>query len=175
MKHHWWGWVGAGNSSGMDERSRDEQAVRGQVQASWAAWDAGDAEAYGACFAADVDYVAFDGQVVRGRAAVVDGHALLFATVLRRTRLRGEIEAVRFVSGDVAVVHAWGGAVWPWQRGVPADRLSRQTYVVVRAGVGWSITAFHNTRVRPTPAPDSLGFRMFAWVVRLRLRLGGYA
>jgi len=160
---------------GMEDRAADEQAVRAQVQASWAAWGANDAEAYGRCFAEDVDYVAFDGSVVRGRDAVVAGHALLFASVLRRTALRGEIEAVRFVTGDVAVVQASGGAVWPWQRGVPADRLSRQTYVVVRAGAGWSITAFHNTRVRPTPAPGSLGFRVFAWVVGLRLRLGGYA
>lgn len=149
----------------------DEAAVRAHVLRTWDAWNRNDARAYAALFAADVDYVAFDGTCLRGRAANEASHAALFATVLRATRLRGEVEDVRFVTPDVAVAHALGGAVWPWQRGMPRDRLSRQTYVLVRVDDGWTITAFHNTRVQPAPAPGSLGFRLFSWFIGLRLAL----
>ncbi len=149
----------------------DEAAVRAHVLRTWDAWNRNDARAYGALFAAGSDYVAFDGSVQRGRAAIEAVHAGLFNSVLRATVLRGEVEGVRFVAPGVAVVLALGAAVWPWQRGLPADRLSRQTYVLVRAGAGWTITAFHNTRVRPMPAADSPGFRLFSWFVGLRLAL----
>jgi uncharacterized protein (TIGR02246 family) len=161
---------GAAYVRGM-HTTEDEAAVRAHVLRTWDAWNRSDARAYAALFAVDVDYVAFDGTCLRGRAATESSHAQLFASVLRATRLRGEVEDVRFVAPGVAVAHALGGAVWPWQRGVPGDRLSRQTYVLVRAGDGWTITAFHNTRVRPVPAPGSLGFRLFSWFVGLRLAL----
>ncbi|WP_434427067.1 SgcJ/EcaC family oxidoreductase [Nannocystis pusilla] len=151
----------------------DEAAIRGHVLATFEAWSRGDARAFAALFAPEVDYVTFDGGLARGRAEVERAHAALFATVLRGTSLRGEVTAVRRIGDDAAVAHAIGGAVWPWQRGIPADRLSRQTYVLVRAGEGWTITAFHNTRVRPLPPPESLAFKLFAWFVRLRLRLRG--
>lgn len=162
-------------STGTEQRRSDEAAIRAHVRCTWEAWGQSDARAYAALFAEDVDYVAFDGSCVRGRAAVEESHAELFSTVLRATALRGEIEDVRFISPDVAVAHAWGAALWPWQQGFPRDRLSRQTYVLVRAGAGWTITAFHNTRIRPAPAPSSLGFRLFNWFVGVRLALGGHA
>lgn len=145
--------------------------MRAHVLRTWDAWTRNDARAYAALFAADVDYVAFDGSIVRGRAANAALHAGLFTSVLRATALRGQIEDVRFVAPGVAVAHAVGAVVWPWQPGLPADRLSRQTYVLVREGAGWTITAFHNTRVRPTPAPNSLAFRLFDWFIGLRLTL----
>ncbi|PCC74614.1 conserved hypothetical protein [Nannocystis exedens] len=151
----------------------DEAEIREHLRATFEAWSRGDARAFAALFAPEVDYVMFDGSLARGRAEVERGHAELFATVLRGTCLRGEVTDVRRIAEGVAVAHAIGGAVWPWQREIPADRLSRQTYVLVRAGAGWTITAFHNTRVRPLPPPGSLGFKLFAWFVRLRLRLRG--
>ncbi|WAS90088.1 SgcJ/EcaC family oxidoreductase [Nannocystis punicea] len=154
----------------MNDDARD---IREHVLRTWEAWGRGDARAYAALFAPEVDYVAFDGSIARGREEVERGHAALFSTVLRATALRGEVEDVRLVGADAAVAHALGAVVWPWQQGLPPDRLSRQTYVLVRAGEGWTIAAFHNTRVRPVPPPGSPGFKVFAWFVRLRLRLHG--
>ncbi|MBZ5711561.1 SgcJ/EcaC family oxidoreductase [Nannocystis pusilla] len=157
----------------MHHGDEDEAEIRDHVLRTWEAWGRGDARAYAALFAPEVDYVAFDGSIARGRAEVERSHAELFASVLRGTCLRGEITDVRRLGAEAAVAHAIGGAVWPWQRGVSAERLSRQTYVLVREGEGWTIAAFHNTRVRPTPPPGSLGFKLFAWFVALRLRLAG--
>ena len=51
------------------------------------AWTDGDAQAYGACFTDDCDYVAFDGTRARGREAVVESHDKLFRGVLVGTCL----------------------------------------------------------------------------------------
>lgn len=155
----------------ITEDEADEAAVRAHVLRSWDAWNRGDARAYAAMFSEDSDYVAFDGGCLRGRAANEALHATLFTTVLRATEVRGEVEDVRFVAPGVAVAHAVGVVAWPWQQGLPKDRLSRQTYVLVRRGEGWTICAFHNTRVQPTPDPNSWGFRLFNWFIGLRLAL----
>lgn len=116
-----------------------------------AAWNAGDADAYGAEFTADATYVTFDGHVLAGRDAIVDVHRFLFAGPLRGSRLgapsRGEDgPTVRYLRPDVAHVLA-SGAVRPADAGaVTPDRDSVPTYVLVDEDGAWRVTAFHNTR-----------------------------
>jgi hypothetical protein len=69
--------------------------------------------------------------------------------VLYGSRLTGEIESIRFVTPDVAVVHRTGSVVEGWRQRMRRRRLSRQTMVVVRRDGRWQVTAFHNIRVRP--------------------------
>jgi uncharacterized protein (TIGR02246 family) len=52
-----------------------------------ATWNDGDATAYADLFTPDATYVVFDGTVVRGRAAIEDGHRALFAGPLRGFRM----------------------------------------------------------------------------------------
>ncbi|RBO88266.1 SgcJ/EcaC family oxidoreductase [Nocardia puris] len=135
----------------MTERAKDEALIRETVARAARAWDAHDAAAYAAEFTEDSDYVAFDGTLLRGREANRALHADLFATVLHGTRMVVEIESVRFLADDVAVLHALGSVVFAWQRDVPASRQSRNTWVLVRIGANWQVAAFQNTRVRPVP------------------------
>ncbi len=125
------------------------------------AWTAGDAEAYGACFTADCDYVSFDGTHARGRVPMVDNHQRLFAGVLADSALVGRVESIRYLRPDVAVMHASGSVRMPWRRTAPRRRLSRQTIVAVSTESGWRVAALHNGRVRPVtvPAPDALPSR----------------
>ena len=126
-----------------------------------AAWTAGDAEGYGACFTEDSDYVSYDGTHARGRRDMVANHDRLFRGVLAGSALVGEVESVRHLRDDVAVMHATGSVQMPWRASLPKRRLSRQTIVAVRTDDGWRIAALHNGRVRPVtvPAPDSLPSR----------------
>jgi uncharacterized protein (TIGR02246 family) len=78
------------------------------------------------------------------------------------------VEAVRFVTPDLAVVHATGAVAFAWQRKLGRGRPSRQTLVAVRREGRWQLTAFQNTRIRPAPGPDSPMARMFGRVVRWR-------
>ena len=134
------------------------------------AWTDGDAQAYGACFTADSDYVSFDGARAIGRAPMVDAHDRLFRGVLTGSSLVGQIESIGYLSGDVALVHATGSVLVAWRRRLPKRRLSRQTLVATRTPDGWRFAALHNTRVRPMqiPAPDSFPARAARRMARLR-------
>jgi uncharacterized protein (TIGR02246 family) len=126
-----------------------------------ASWSAGDADGYGACFTEDCDYVSYDGTHARGRPAMVANHDRLFQGVLTGSALVGEVESVRRLRDDVAVMHATGSVQMPWRARLPRRRLSRQTIVAVRTDDGWRVAALHNGRVRPVtiPAPDSFPAR----------------
>ncbi|MFE9693589.1 SgcJ/EcaC family oxidoreductase [Micromonospora sp. NPDC005806] len=126
------------------------------------AWTDNDAVAYGACFTEDSDYVSYDGTRAAGRAPMQDAHDQLFRGVLAGSALVGEIESIRPVGRDVAVVHGTGSVLMPWRSRLPRRRRSRQTLVAVRTPAGWRFTALHNGRVRPVriPAPDSLPARL---------------
>jgi len=110
----------------------DESEIAELIGRLSESWSRGDAEAYGAEFTDDCDYVAFDGTRFRGPSEPQAHLARLFDTVLKDSRLEGEVESVLFVAPDVAVVHWTGSVAYPWQRRVRRRRLSRQTLVLVR-------------------------------------------
>jgi uncharacterized protein (TIGR02246 family) len=86
--------------------------------------------------------------------------------VLYGSQLTGQVESVRFVTRDVAVVHLLGSVVEGWRQTMRRRRLSRQTMVVVRRDGRWQVTAFHNTRVRPLNTSGrmvELGGRFVRW------------
>lgn len=138
------------------------------------AWTDGDAQAYGECFTENSDYVSFDGAWAAGRAPMVESHDKLFRGVLTGSSLVGEVEAIRYLGPDVAVLHALGSVLVAWRSTLPKRRLSRQTMVAVRTTDGWRIAALHNTRVRPmqVPGPDSFPARLAKLLVRLTGALG---
>jgi uncharacterized protein (TIGR02246 family) len=142
------------------ERVDDEQ-LRVLFRRICQAWTDGDAQAYGACFTADCDYVSFDGTRMQGRDGVVKSHDKLFRGVLFGTTLVGDIESIRYIADDVAVLHGNGSVLVAWRTRLPKRRLTRNTLVAVRGAEGWRFTAIHNGRVRPVriPEPDSLPAR----------------
>ncbi|HZO25708.1 MAG TPA: SgcJ/EcaC family oxidoreductase [Chloroflexota bacterium] len=125
----------------------DEQAIRDLFRQLLEAWGRGDGPTYGALFTEDADYVAFDGSNRRGAEAIAAEHQQLFDTWLKGTRLVGQIDSLRFLGPNVALVHASGGTIFPGQRDERGRRPSIQTLVAVRRGDGWRFTAFHNTRI----------------------------
>jgi uncharacterized protein (TIGR02246 family) len=139
-----------------------------------AAWSAGDADGYGACFTEDCDYVSFDGTRAEGRSSMVASHDRLFRGVLRGSALVGEVEDIRYLRPDVALMHATGSVLMPWRRRLPRRRLSRQTIVAVDTPAGWRVAALHNGRVRPVrvPAPESLPSRLSHAMTTTAAKLG---
>lgn len=136
----------------------DDEAITDLFARMCRAWTDGDARAYGECFTDDSDYVSFDGARAVGREPMVRLHDDLFRGVLFGSSLLGEIESVRYLGPDVAVVHATGSVLVAWRSRPPKGRLSRQTMVAVRTPDGWRFAAFHNTRVRPLRVPVAGSF-----------------
>jgi uncharacterized protein (TIGR02246 family) len=130
----------------------DTIALRDLFARTIEAWDRGDAEAFGAAFTEDADYVIYTGTHYRGRRKIADVHGVLFRRFLKGSRLYGEITDIRFPAPDVAVLVTRGGVLKRrWSR-PKADKV--QTFVAVRRDGGWLFTAFQNTSRKP----------LFEWV-----------
>jgi uncharacterized protein (TIGR02246 family) len=128
----------------------DEAAVRALCQQMMDAWNEGNGEAYAAQFAEDGDLIGFDGTHFRGRQEIAPFHQRLFDTHLKGTRLVARVTSGRFLSPDVALMHAVGGTVMRGKSAPSPQRDSTQTLVATKCGGEWRLAAFHNTRVRPT-------------------------
>lgn len=125
----------------------DEAAIHNLFQQLLDDWGRGDGRAYGSRFTEDADYVAFDGSHTRGREQIAAAHQQLFESWLKGTRLTGRIEHIRFLSPEVALVHATGGTIFPGETQPRPSRASIQTLVATKHDGDWRFTAFHNTRI----------------------------
>lgn len=123
-------------------------SIRGLIETLTEAWNEGDGTAYAEPFTKNADYIVYDGSHLTGREAIAKRHQQLFDTLLDGSKLMSQIENIRFVSEDVAVVHAAGGVQLRWQTRLPAKRDSIQTFVAVNQGDTWRFTAFQNTRIQ---------------------------
>ncbi|WP_280467900.1 SgcJ/EcaC family oxidoreductase [Nocardia cyriacigeorgica] len=152
----------------------DDSAILALFDDFKQAWTDNDAVAFGALFTEDSDYVSYDGTRACGRAEHQHNHDKLFRGVLTGSALVGEVESIRYVTEDVAILHGTGSVLMPWRSRLPERRLSRQTVVLVRTPEGWRITAIHNGRVRPVtvPQPDAFASKMSQLMARWARRLG---
>jgi uncharacterized protein (TIGR02246 family) len=161
-------------STARDVTPADDQELKALFQRLCQAWTNGDAAAYGACFTTDCDYVSFDGTRAHGRDQVIESHDKLFRGVLFGSALVGEVESIRYVATDVAVLHGTGSVLVAWRSELPKRRLTRNTMVAVRGPEGWRFTAIHNGRIRPVqiPEPDSFPARFARRLVGFAARAG---
>jgi uncharacterized protein (TIGR02246 family) len=127
----------------------DEAAVRALYQELMDGWNRGSGDTFAAVFTEDGDLVAFDGTHFKGREEIAPFHQELFDKWLKGSRLVGRVEDVRFLSPDVALMHAVGSTVMRGKSEPSPERDSIQTLVAVRQDGEWRLAAFQNTRVRP--------------------------
>lgn len=159
------------------DHTSDEAALRALFTRLCGAWTAGDADAYGACLTPDCSYVSFDGARATSRDAVVASHDALFRGVLFGSALVGEVEEVRGLGADSAVVYGTGSVQVAWRSHLPRKRATRNTLVAVRhpaSPEGWLFAAVQNTRIRPmtVPGPDTFPARATRGLVALAARAG---
>lgn len=114
----------------------EEAATRALYQALMDGWNEGSGASFAAPFAEDTDLIGFDGTHLKGRDEIASFHQTLFDKWLRGTRLTDEVDSVRFLTADAALMHAVGGIVMAGNRsslwnGIPSRRWSpakRTTY-----------------------------------------------
>jgi uncharacterized protein (TIGR02246 family) len=125
----------------------DEDAIRELLGRQINGWDAGDPEAYASVFSLDADYVTFLGSHYKGREAIAASYAPLFKKVLRGSRLGTENTQLRFLTPDVALIHANATVVMKGRR--RKHRNTRvNTSIAVRTDEGWLLAASQNTTHR---------------------------
>lgn len=106
-----------------------------------AAWDAGDAAAYGGLFTDDATYVIFLGELLSGRAEIERKHVDVLGRWQKGSKMIVKPLSVRDIGSDARILVTVGGigAVAP----ITYDKL--QTFTLVRHGDGWLCAAFQNT------------------------------
>ena len=129
-------------------RIADEEAVRDLYRELMDGWNRGSGEAFAAVFAEDGDLVAFDGTHFEGREEIAPFHQELFDKWMKDTRLVGRVKDVRFLSSDVALMHAVGSTIMRGKTAPSPERDSIQTLVATRQNGEWRLAAFQNTRLR---------------------------
>lgn len=129
------------------DQNADEDAIRALIDQQVAGWAAGDPEAYAGVFTQDADYVTFLGSHYKGREAIAASYVPLFRKLLKGTRLQINVSQVRFLTPDVALIHATAAVVKkPRQRNRRNARVN--TSVAVRTDGRWLLAASHNTTHR---------------------------
>ena len=101
-----------------------EAAVRALYSQLMDGWNKGSGEAFAAPFAENGHLIGFDGTHFTRRDEIVSFQQPLFDTWLKETRLVGEVQSVRFLSPDVALMHA-----------TRRDRDARKIATLVGAGL----------------------------------------
>lgn len=98
----------------------------------------------------DCDYITFNGMHLKGREEYVTLHEQLMNNFMfRGARLHGQIQQVRFLDENVALVIATGAIRFRWQKKVPESRQSVNTTVWLKSPEGqWQMSAFHNCRIK---------------------------
>lgn len=131
----------------------DESAIRDLLARQINSWDVGDPDAYARAYTPDGDCVSFLGAHYRGRDAIaasceVPRASSLFKRLLRGARLDFQVTQLRFLTPDVALIHARGGLTKGGRR--PSRRNTRTNLsVAVRTAEGWRLAASQNTTRRP--------------------------
>ena len=132
----------------------DETAICALYRQMMEGWNAASGYAFACPFEENSDLVGFDGTYIKGRQEIAFFHQHLFDMFLKRSRLVGKVRSVRFLTSDIAVMHAIGGTVMAGQTDLDPERNSVQTLVAVKRNGKWSLAAFQNTRATYIGRPD---------------------
>jgi len=117
--------------------------VREVLRQVYAAWEAGDADAFAKPYA-ETAMATLPGAYLPGRQAIRDTMATLFAGELKGSRAIYEVREIRFVAGDVAIVASKGAVLLAGQTEPDAATRALETWVLSRQGAAWQVQAFHN-------------------------------
>ena len=128
----------------INTNTAEATAIREVVATVEAGWNAGDGSRFAAPFAEDADYVIVDGGYIKGRQVIAQGHQQIFDTIYRNTHNVANVQHIRFLGDDVAVVHVEWTLTFLQNAAV---QKAMSTMVMTKASDTWSISAFQNTQV----------------------------
>ncbi|HEX8249705.1 MAG TPA: SgcJ/EcaC family oxidoreductase [Pyrinomonadaceae bacterium] len=129
------------------EASRDDAAIRANVEQMAKGWNAKSGAGFAKPFAEDADYVIVNGIQIKGRAAIDKGHQDIFDTIYKNSTLTVSVEQIRFLRPDVALVHV-GSALSVTRENSTRSYNGKVTLVMTKNKDKWEIAAFQNTQVQ---------------------------
>ena len=130
----------------LPPNAADEDAIRAIHQPMIEAWNTSRGVAFAAPFTDDVDVVVFEGTHLKGRQKIAAFHQPIFDTVVKGSRLEGEVQFVRFLSPQLAVMHSVVRVTLPGHTATSPGRDSMQLYVVTNRDGDWRAEVVLNAR-----------------------------
>jgi uncharacterized protein (TIGR02246 family) len=121
------------------------------------AWRAGNGQGFGAGFTDSAHFVAFDGTVLEGLAAIAEFHQAAFDRHLQNTRLVISVTGTYAIDESALLVFMRGGIESKSGAAAMLTGDSVQTMVVVLQDGKARAQAFQNTRNRPITDGESAG------------------
>ena len=132
------------NSQSPTQTAPDEDTIRGIHHRMIDAWNAGDGVAFAAPFTDDADFVAFEGTHLKGRREIASFHRQMFETVVKGSRLEGEVKFVHVLGPALAVMHSVVSVTLRGQTAPSPSRDSMQLTVVAKRDGNWCAEALMN-------------------------------
>ena len=126
--------------------SADESAIRAFLHQMIDAWNRSSGEGFAAPFSKTADFLTFEGTHLKGRKEIAAFHQQAFDTVIKGTCLEGEVDFVRFVNSQLALMLIVIRVILPGQTETSPSRDSLPLYVVTKGDEGWQIEGLLNTR-----------------------------
>ena len=83
-------------------KSADENAIDVLIEAWLSAHNSGNAEAFNNLYAADADFIGIDGQVVKGRDAIVGMYAQIFSQ-LPGNKANIALDSRQFIASEIVI------------------------------------------------------------------------
>jgi uncharacterized protein (TIGR02246 family) len=123
--------------------AREDRAVAAALDEVYAAWAAGDADAFVAPYSEDATAV-LPGSYLRDRSAIRATMAEAFAGPLNGSTGVHQVQSIRFPAAGVAIVISRGGIQFAGQAGPAPETRSVDTWLLSRQDGSWRIEAFHN-------------------------------
>jgi uncharacterized protein (TIGR02246 family) len=123
-----------------DTKDREVLAVLDNLYKAWAD---NDADAFVASYTEDATSI-LPGSYSVGRAATRDRMAAAFAGPLKGSRARDEVQSVRHLGADAAIVVTRSAVVMAGETEPPGDRWVIATWTLTRRNGTWLLAAYHN-------------------------------
>ena len=117
------------------------------------AWNNSDSVAWAAEFADDADFIHVLGGFFHGSRDIERGHRTIFDTIYKGSHNRYQIEKVRMLGPDAAVVFIRASLTW-YLKGQEQQIQARPTLVAQKSPTSeWKIAVFQNTLITPEGVP----------------------
>jgi uncharacterized protein (TIGR02246 family) len=124
----------------------DEGVIRAIHRRMIDAWNASDGAAFANPFTDDADFVAWEGTHLKGRQELAVFTQQIFDTVVKGSRLEGEVKFVRFLSRVLAVMHSVVRVTLAGQTKPSPSRDSMELTVVTKRDGEWHGEGLMNAR-----------------------------
>jgi uncharacterized protein (TIGR02246 family) len=125
---------------------QDDSAVRAVLGGILTVWADNDADAFVAWYADDATVV-IPGSYLQDKQAIRAGMTAAFAGPLKGSRRVVEVESVRLLADDAAIVIGKSGIVPAGESETPANRWTLATWVLSDHDGSWLVEAYHDSPV----------------------------